>query len=132
MKLDEASEAVGHSLLREWFEAEPSRTYAGLARMLRKNPQTVASWCSRNAPTRPSSIADMCALQVLTGTPMNAWLEPAEEAWLGEVTEGRFNSLFERPRRATRTSDSQLHFDSLLPNAPQPPPAAPMDLEGLL
>jgi hypothetical protein len=114
------NEAPGHEALRIWFEADKSRTFAGMARVLNLTPATVSYWCRAEDPARPSSMAIMFALEALTSIPPHAWLRPAELAWLREVSQGKFAAVFERPKRQVPADERQMHFDAFwLPNAPQ-------------
>jgi hypothetical protein len=116
-------EAPAHEALRIWFEAEKSRTYAGMGRVLNLSPATIASWCRTDTPVRPSNIATLFAVHVLTGIPVHAWLDPEETEWLRNMSNGQFLTLFERPKRPIPSDPRQMDFDGFWrPNAPQPTP----------
>lgn len=115
----ELSEPPAHEALRLWFEADKSRTYAGMARVLNMNPATVATWCRTDGPSRPSDIATLFAIMIMTGIPLHAWLSAEESAWLRALSNGVFVLLFERPKRPQMSDPRQMNFNGFEPNAPQ-------------
>jgi len=120
------SEAPAHEALRIWFEADKSRTYTGMARVLGMSAGSVSQWCRTDRPNRPADIATMFAVSVLTGIPVHAWLTPEESTWLRAMSTGEFVLLFERPKRAETTDSRQMNFDGYWrPNAPQSAPFDP-------
>jgi len=119
------SEAPAHKALRIWLEADKSRTYAGMARVLGMSAGSISQWCRTTDPNRPADIATMFAIAVLTGIPVHAWLSQEENAWLRAMSHGEFTLLFERLKRTEPVDARQMNFDGYWrPNAPQ---AAPFD-----
>lgn len=118
-------EAPAHEALRAWFEADKSRTYTGMARVLDLAAATVGRWCHTVAPTRPTSVAHLFAIQIVTGIPPHAWLTPTEAAFLSKLSNGAFVTLFERQKRHQAPDPRQMHFDAFWrPEAPQAPSSA--------
>jgi len=127
------TEPPAHEALRLWFEADKSRTYAGMARVLDMSPATIAQWCRTSDPNRPVEVATMLAITVLTGIPIHAWLTPEEATWLAAMSNGAFSFLFERPKRGTTPDPRQMEFEEFWrANAPQArTEGAVLDLEDM-